>query len=468
MSAARQIARLACGLKLADVPAGVVAAAKLHLLDALGVGLAASTVPLSAGWADAAARIGGIGPATVLGRKQGMSATAAALANGALIHSLEYDDTHIGSVVHGGAVAAPAALAAAEEAGASGERLLAGYIVAWEVMIRLGLAAPGAYQANGFQISAAGGALGAAVAAAVVGGLGEDRTVAALGIAGSQASGLLEFLSDGATVKALHPGWAAHTGIAAAALAESGMTGPETVLEGRFGFLAAFARKDGAAARLTGLVGDLGTVWHLPEASFKLYPCCHYIHPFLEAMAVLAEGLRPDQIAAVTCHVPAPMAPLICEPWERRQSPASGYDGKWGLAYCLAALTIRGRVEVDTFATPPDPEVVALARRIGWRPMEGHSFPSRFEALVELVLADGTARRHRIDSVRGAPDRPIPQAEVEAKFRANARRALPEAAVEAVLDACRGLDAGADLSALTAALRRAHAAVTRGPRPSLT
>ena len=130
------------------------------------------------------------------------------------------------------------ALAVAEECGADGARLLTGFISAWERMIRLGLAAPGAYQANGFQISAAGGAIGAAVAAAAIRGLAEDQAVSAIGIAGSQASGLLEFLSDGSTVKALHPGWAAHTGIAAIALAEAGMTGPETVLEGRFGFLA--------------------------------------------------------------------------------------------------------------------------------------------------------------------------------------------------------------------------------------
>lgn len=453
MSAARRIARFAGGLRLEDVPAKVVEAAKLHVLDALGVGLAASTVPLSAGWAGAAARIGGAGPATVLGRGEGLTATAAALVNGALIHSLEYDDTHIRSVVHGGAVAAPAALAAAEQAGVSGDRLLAGYIAAWEVMIRLGLAAPGAYQANGFQISAVGGALGAAVAAAVIGGLDEGRTVAALGIAGSQASGLLEFLSDGSTVKALHPGWAAHTGIAAAALAGAGMTGPETVLEGRFGFLAAFARDAAAAGRLDALLDDLGTLWHLPEAAFKLYPCCHYIHPFLEAMAVLAEGVPAAEIAAVTCHVPPPMAPLVCEPWARRQAPASGYDGKWGLAYCLAALAVTGRVEVGTFARPPDPEIVALARRIGWRPLEPHAFPDRFEALVELERTDGSRRQHRVASVRGAPDRPIAPAEVAAKFRANAARALPEAAVEAVRDACHGLDAAAGLGALTAALR---------------
>jgi len=439
-SAARRMARFATGLRLADIPSGVVEAAKLHFLDAVGVGLAASTVPLSARWADAARRIGGAGPATVLGRAEGLSATAAALANGALIHSLEYDDTHIRSVVHGGAVAAPTALALAEECGADGARLLAGYIAAWELTIRLGLAAPGAYQANGFQVSAVGGAIGAAAAAAAIGGLSEDRALDALGIAGSQASGLLEFLSDGATVKALHPGWAAHTGIAAAALAGAGMTGPESVLEGRFGFLAAFARDPGAAGRLATHLDDLGERWHLTDAAFKLYPCCHYIHPYLEAMQALSDGLSPADIALVTCHVPPPMAPLICEPWQRRQSPASGYDGKWGLAYCLAALLVDGGVDVATFAGAPDPAVIEIARRITWQPMQDHRFPERFEALVEVSLTDGKARSHRIDSVRGAPDRPIPQAEVEAKFRANAARALPPPSVERLIEAILSLE----------------------------
>jgi len=459
ISLTRRLTRFAAGLRLEDIPAPVVRAAKLHFLDAIGVGLAASTVPLSAEWSDSARRIGGVGGgrATAFGRAEGLSATMAALANGALVHSLEYDDTHIGSVVHGGAVAAPTALAVAEECGADGARLLTGFIAAWESMIRLGLAAPGAYQANGFQISAAGGAIGAAVAAAAIRGLAEDQAVSAIGIAGSQASGLLEFLSDGSTVKALNPGWAAHTGIAAVVLAEAGMTGPETVLEGRFGFLASFARDPDAAARLAGHLDDLGEVWHLPDAAFKLYPCCHYIHPFLEAMQALVNGgLKLPEIAAITCHVPPPAAPLICEPWERRQHPASGYDGKWGLAYFLAALLVDGRVDVATFAGAPDPAVVEVARRITWRPMKEHHFPERFEALVEIGLTDGTARSHRIDSVRGAPDRPIPQADVEAKFRANAVRALPPPSVERLIESILSLERMETPAPMTSVLRQSE------------
>lgn len=464
--AARRIARFALGLRAETLPRPVLEAAKLHLLDAVGVGLAASTVPLSAGWIAGVRRIGGPGgpdgPASVLGAGDTLSPTMAALANGMLIHSLEYDDTHIASVVHGGAVAAPAALAAAEEAGADGARLLAGFIAAWEVMIRLGLAAPGAYQANGFQVSAVGGALGAAAAAAAIGGLDEDRAARALGIAGSEASGLMAFLADGSTVKALHAGWAAHTGLAACALAGAGLTGPETILEGRFGFLASFARdpaaRHPAAETLDGHLATLGELWHLPDAAFKLYPCCHYIHPFLEATrALVDQGLRADDIDAITCHVPPPAAPLICEPWERRQSPASGYDAKWALGYCVAALLAQGRVDVATFAGEPDPAVAELARRIAWQPMQDHAFPARFEALVEARTRDGATLRQRVDNVRGAPDRPIPEAEVLAKFRANAGRALGADRAGALLRALMALDEAESPAPLATALRGAPA-----------
>lgn len=453
-AAARRIARFATSLRLEAVPAPVVEAARMHLLDALGVGLAASRVAHSARWIEGARRIGGSGRSSALGDREGLSATAAALLNGALIHSLEFDDTHVASVVHGSAVAASAALAAAEAAGCDGGQLLAGYLAAWEVMVRLGLSAPGAFQANGFQITAAGGAIGAAVAAAAIAGLAEDAAVSALGIAGSQASGLMAFLGDGSTVKALHPGWAAHTGIAATALATAGMTGPAGIVEGRFGFLEAFSRDPAAAGRLDILLDDLGSVWHLPDAAFKLYPCCHYIHPFLEALQGLIDGgLSADGLAALTCEVPTPAAPLICEPWERRRHPASGYDGKWGLAYCLAALLVDGALTVDSFDRPPDPRIVAVARRMEWRPMEGHRFPRHFEAGIEAQLTDGSVHRVRIDDVRGAPDRPVSAAEVLAKFAANAGRVLDPAAAAAVRDTVLGLARDTPVAALSQALR---------------
>lgn len=453
MTPARAIARAAVALRGDDLSDIVLSAAKLHFLDAIGVGLAASTVPQNADWAAALASVGGAGEATVLGQATGAPPAMAALLNGSRIHALEFDDTHIASVVHGSAVAAPAALAAAQGAGAEGATLLKGYVLAWEVMIRLGLCAPGAMQARGFQVTAVAGAVGAATAAALIHGLEEDHTVSALGIAGSQASGLMEFLAEGASVKALHPGWAAHTGLIAVALAQGGMTGPASILEGRFGVMAGFAGLPDARETLNAQMASLGATWHLPDAAFKAYPCCHYIHPFLEALETLiAQGLTAANLAQATVHVPPPEAPLICEPWARRQAPASGYDAKWALAYCLAARLCNGPLTVADFAHDPDAKAVALAQQINWVPMADHGFPARFAARLDVVTKDGRAMTAEVQNVRGAPDRPIGAAEVQAKFRANAARALSAQRVAEAEVAILSLEVPGALSELRRAL----------------
>lgn len=443
MIGAERLVDFALGLDARTLPDSVIQAAKLHFIDALGVGLAASGGPEQGRWAGA---VSATGSATTLAGGKAPAAEAAML-NGALIHSLEYDDTHIGSVIHGSAVAASVALAAVEDANGDGDALLAAYVIAWEAMIRIGLAAPGAFQARGAQVTAVAGAIGAALAAGRVAGLNRVHLIAAVGISGSQASGLLAFLEDGSSVKALNPGWAAHTGIMAARLAGAGMSGPAGILEHRFGPMQVFGADP---AGLVPVLDDLGTRWHLPDAAFKLYPCCHYIHPFLELIEGMADdGLTPGTLSTMTLHVPVEQAPLIAEPWARRQAPLTGHDGKWGLPYCLALRLVDGHLDVASFEAPPRAEVTALARRIEMAPVTGSGFPARFPARIDATLTDGTRRSAQVDTVRGAPGRPITEAEVLAKLRANAARRLPADRTEALIAAGQTLD----LPALVAALR---------------
>lgn len=445
MTAACDIAEFAVGLRLDDVPQAVRDAACLHLIDAIGVGLASSAGEGQCGWPRAMHTGGGI--ATCLSGGQA-APNEAAMLNGALIHALEYDDTHTGSVIHGSAVAAPVALAAAEAEQASGADLLLNYVIAWEVMIRIGLAAPGVFQARGFQVTAIAGAIGAAAAAARQRGLAVDGVAQAIGIAGSQASGLLAFLEDGSSVKALNPGWAAQTGIMAASLAASGMTGPAGILDGPLGVMQVFAGQVGDLSEQT---ATLGRTWHLPDAAFKLYPCCHYIHPFLEATEqLLAQGLRSEQVNSITVDVAAGQAPLICEPWSRRQAPSSGYDGKWGLAYCIALMLQTGKVDVASFETAPDDAVIALARRIDWRVMEHANFPQVFPAHVAVETAKGASLSAAIEDVRGTSKRPVDTNLIEVKFMQNARRCLPEVACSSLLATLKNICDAPDLSALSA------------------
>jgi 2-methylcitrate dehydratase PrpD len=455
LNLARELVRALRAAAAQPLPPDVARAASLHFVDALGVGLAAAGSPVGAPYRDVGRQLAKDGPSTVFGQAKGAAPADAALVNGGLMHSLEFDDTHTGSIMHGSSVIAAAALAAAEAQGASGTALLGAYARGWEALALLGLAAPGRFHAKGFQATSVAGVPAAALVAAELGALSEDQTVAALGIALSQAGGVMEFLTNGSSVKSLHSGWAAHGGLIAALLARAGMTGPETSLEGRWGLFRQFAGDEGAADRLRTLMGGLGKRWHLSDAAFKFYPCCHYLHPFVEATGILAErGVRAGDIKSIVCEVPAGAAPVICEPWERALEPATGHAARWSLPITVAARLVDGKVDLATFEQPASAQVRALARKIRWEPLANARFPERFEAVIACELASGITETVRIDDVDGNHTRPPSAERVLAKFRANAARSLAPEAVETLVRAAEGLAAAPDLAPLSRALRQ--------------
>ena len=427
------------------LPEHVTAVARLHLLDAIGVGLAAAGSTVGEPYLRFASQVAG-GRSSIFGHPSGVSAADAALANGGLIHSLEFDDTHLPSIVHGSAVLAAAALASGEATGASGTAMLGAYARGWEVLVRFGLASPGRYQARGFQITSVGGALASALVAAELNGLAEDETVAALGIGLAQACGVLEVLAGGGTVKSLLPGRGANAGVVAAALAHAGMTGPESTLEGRAGLFRGFAGDEEAAGRFASMVDSIGTSWYVCDAAFKLYPCCHFLHSFIEAAGELAARMRPEDMEKILCRVPAGEAPVICEPWERMQAPPTPHAARWSLPIVVAARIVEGKVDLDTFERPAADAVRVLARRIAWEPLPDTGYPKRFDA--EIVCGP---HRIRVDDVDGCPPRAASPERVMGKFRANAGRSLSAADAEAM---ARAVDTGAPASELGAIIRR--------------
>jgi 2-methylcitrate dehydratase PrpD len=440
MTLSRQLARRIRACSFAEIPAAVRSCGRLHLLDAIGVALASVGTGVGMPFLRAAAALGGIGAATILGSNLRRDAATAALINGGLVHGLEFDDTHTGSIVHGSAVLAPTALAAAQEAEASGEDLLRAYILGWEVLVRMGLAAPGGFQARGFQVTSVAGSLVAALQTAELAKLDENRTVAALGIALSQAAGVFEFLSNGSSVKSMHPGWAAHAGLLAARLAAAGLSGPETALEGRMGLFQQFADAGAVAVeRFSASLATLGRHWHITEAAYKFLPCCHYLHPYVEALDQLG-AVAAAEIRAVHCWVAPGAAPIICEPWPRKQAPASGHEARWSLPIVVAARLIDGAIGHATFAEAPSEPIRALARRVTWSASPASAFPQRFEAEVKVMFEDGEARRCRIDDVFGGATRPAGAAEVKAKFRANAALCLDAVAVASLEEAVETLE----------------------------
>ncbi|GAA3862926.1 MmgE/PrpD family protein [Streptomyces sedi] len=411
-----------------EPPAEVPAAARLHFLDACGVALAAAATGPVTGVTALAGRPERAGPCTVIGTGATAPAPLAALVNGTLTHSLEYDDTHVASVMHGSAVLAPAALAAAQERAAvegtgagGGARMLRGYALGWETLIRIGLAAPGTIQARGFQGSSAAGPFAAAVAAGVVHGVDAGALTHALGIAGSQAAGTFAFLRQGATVKAAQPGFAAQSGLLALDLARAGVTGPDGVFEGPTGFFELFAGDATGADRLAALAATVGTRWYLPEAAFKGYPCCHFIHPFVEALArVLDSGVAAADVAEVHCAVPEGQLPVIAEPWAAKRHPARANDARWSLPYALAAQLVDGDVRADHFRGGVRPDLLAAARLVTAEPWPDSGYPEVFPARVRVRTTDGATHEAHVEDVRGSARRPMGTDEVVAKFLANA------------------------------------------------
>ncbi len=442
-------------LSFKKIPLEVVQAAKHHTLDALGVGLAAASLSLPQRIEKVLPRFGTGEDSTVLGFAQKSPPPSAAFLNGTLIHSLEYDDTHIASVIHGSSAIVPAALAIAESEGLSGEDFLRAIIIGWEFLICLGLAAPGMFQAHGFQTTAVCGPFATALVSSALFHLDVDRTINAMGIAGSQCSGVFEYLSNGSTVKAIHPGWAAHSGLIACYLAQAGMTGPETILEGRFGLFNTYARTGSAAERLRELFRGLGTVWHLPEVALKAFPCCHYIHSFLECLQNLTrDGLSAAEVESIHCYVPVEEVPIICEPWERKLRPKSGYEAKFSLPYCLAAFLSDQEVDVSTFDRHSlKDDVLEMAKRVSYTPLAGTEFPRLFPGSLEIREKSGRTWSSAVTDVKGSPGRPLTIEEVRHKFETNAMMRLSPQAVSGLLAEFDRLEEKADLKLLSETLR---------------
>jgi 2-methylcitrate dehydratase PrpD len=253
------------------------------VLDVIGLAVAARNEPYMqaalAAWDDD-------GPCTAIGHKRVLSAAGAAFVNGTAAHGEDFDDTFEGGPVHAGAVVVPAVLAACERYGGDGEAALLGIAVGAETLCRLSLVAPRLIHKAGFHPTAVLGAMGAAAAVSAALGLERRQIVDALGIAGSMASGIIEYLAEGAWTKRLHPGWAAQAGLRAALLARNGFVGPRTVFEGTHGLFHGFAHT--TAGDYDALTADFGESWLIETLAFKPYPCGTMTHPYIDCARRLA------------------------------------------------------------------------------------------------------------------------------------------------------------------------------------
>jgi 2-methylcitrate dehydratase PrpD len=462
---ASRLAERALELSYDDIPEVVLEHARLHLLDTLGVALAAASTEFGRKITQAARSLGSGDESTVVGSAQRLPAPSAALINGTLIHALEYDDTHTDSIIHGSSVVVPSTLAVAERSAAGGRELITSLVLGWEVIVRLGLVAPGAFQARGFHTTGVCGSFASALVAGRLSKLAESELTSALGIAGSQASGLFEYVVSGASVKSSHPGWAAHNGIVATRLARCGVSGPDTVFEGRFGFYGTYTDSSPGELALEDLYQDLGELWYTPELSYKPYPCCHFNHAFLDCAAqLLSEGLKVEDIEEVVCYVPPEIVPVVCEPREAKASPQSGYEARFSLPYSVAAMLCHGEVGLDTYSRRniADDRLLSMAWRVGYEPDPNTNYPKSYPGRVVITTKDGRTLSRHVEFNRGGPRNPMSEEEVLQKFRDNASRTLAPGDAERLMDAVWHIEEIDEARALCEPLR----STATGQRPA--
>jgi 2-methylcitrate dehydratase PrpD len=459
---AEQLADFATNTRYEDLPGEVVESVKMRVLDTLGIAVAAAPLDTSRAAREWAREQGGAGQASAVGVGQRMPANVAAFVNGVLAHSLDYDDTHLPSVLHPSAAVVPAALAAAERVGADGEQLIRSIAVGIETCVRLGMAGfdeearNSTFFEHGQHATSICGAMGGAVAAAMV--QGDAAAVRnSLGVAASMASGIIEANRTGGTVKRMHCGWAAHCAIAAADLVRHGVTGPPTVLEGRFGFFRAWLHGDFDPAPIT---TGLGTDWQVPGIFFKPYPANHFTHAAIDAAAALrARGIGPGDIDSVILGVPGPNIRTIGEPIQVKRAPETGYMAQFSGPYAVAVGLIGGSglgagLDDYTDELARDPARRALMAKVDVvvDPRCTEIFPRQFPAVLTARLRDGAEVVEEVLTTRGGPERPLSFGELTAKFRANAGRALAADQVDALAHACQELDEQSELSELLAPL----------------
>jgi 2-methylcitrate dehydratase PrpD len=454
-SQSQRLGAVAAAFELSQVPATVIAGAKLCILDAIGIAFASNTFDFAARTAAGISDVAGPGEHVVIGRRERLPLRDAALLNGVLIHGLDYDDTHPGSVVHATASALPVVLAEGFKRGVTGARALAAYVLAVEADARIGLHAGGWWQKAGFHPTGVVGVFGAALAAGYLQEQSREQLALGQGLALSMASGSMEFLDDGTWTKRLHPGWAASSGLTAASLARHGFDSPRQAFEGRFGLFNTYlgGRWPGAERDLFDALGER---WETASVAIKPYPVCHFNHACGDAaLALQAEhGFRAEDVVAITARIHRNQMPVVCEPAAAKLCPQSDYDAKFSLPYFVAACLVRGRFGLRELepASITDPDILALCAKVRCEHDAESAFPDFFSGQVEIQLRDGRRleRRERVN--RGAAERPLSRQEIEEKYLANALLAVAPAQAEAVLSAVMNLDQASSLEPLCAAL----------------
>jgi 2-methylcitrate dehydratase PrpD len=418
LSVAEILAERVCALQPENLSAAVQDRSRDLLIDVAGLCVAARN---SNYMASLKKSLDSGGPCTAFGHIERYSPEDAALLNGTAAHGEDFDDTFEGGPVHSGAVVVPAVLAACERFGRDGRSALLGIAAGVETMCRLSLVAPKLIHKAGFHPTAVLGAIASALSVSKTLALNEKQTVHALGIAGSMAGGIIEYLAEGAWTKRLHAGWAAHSGLHAARIAREGFTGPRTVFEGTHGLFFAFSHeKDLDYEKLTRGFGD---EWRMEGLTFKPYATGTMNQPYIDcALRLAKKGFAAEDVAEVLCETAEGYVHRLWEPLAAKQRPANDYAAKFSTPFNIAVAFVTGGAGFDAFSerTVCDERILGLAGKVRYRVDPENPYPKRYTGHVRMTLRDGRVFEERQPHIRGGVHEPLAREEIERKFRGNA------------------------------------------------
>jgi 2-methylcitrate dehydratase PrpD len=465
MALTRELSRFVAKTGPRSVPKRLLGLAKRYALDTIGAAAYGSVKPWSRIVAARGRRTGlaATGGAVVIGAAWKATAPVAALVNGAAGHAFELDDVHDESLLHPGAVVVPAALAVAEAERASGLDFLLAVVMGYEAMGRAGLAVGHVrHMLKGFHPTGTSGVFGAAAATGRLLRLDEERMAHALGVAGSMASGLCEFSQSGGMVKRLHAGRAAEGGVQAAYLAADGLTGPTAVLEGKYGYLACYGDKPEPEQ----LTRGLGARWMIDEITVKPYACCSDLHAIIDALHEIKAAHAVD--AARVARVLVESTTKVKEQNVldgTRSVMAAQYSAPFAVAAAL--LADAGDPRIYTEETLADPAIGRLQGKVEVRSAKEFDdlYARVLGARVTVTMDDGRAFAATVKGARGSVQRPLSQAEVEAKFLTLARGLMADGVSERIVALVAKLDEQPTVAGLARLLRGPFAEAGRRRRP---
>jgi 2-methylcitrate dehydratase PrpD len=448
------LARNIADLGYDDMPVVALDAAKRSFLDALGVTLAAGTLGEGCrAFVDLAMAQGGVQDSTILGFGAKVPAHMAAFANGSMAHALDFEDVHDSAPVHPNAATVPAALAVAESiGGVSGKRFLTALVLGSDLVCRLGLAFDENPLESGWYIPPILGAFGATAAAGKLLALDSERLVDAFSLTLCQATCSAELThSPHSVVRSVRDAFSAQAGVLSALLAQQGVRGFESPIEGQAGLFRLYSRGNYDPAALT---NDLGRTFEGANVSFKPWPSCRGTHSYVDAVLQIlqGDGLKPGEIEEIELVV-SPVNIMLCEPLESKRRPATGIDAKFSLPFVVATALVRRRVNLDDF-TPralADGEVLELAGKVSYEVDHELTLREAVRGSVELETSKGKLSK-RVDRPRGHPQNPVSQEALESKFKDCARHAasaISDSRLDQVVDLISNLEQVNDISEIT-------------------